>query len=302
MMNPLFSVSRAVLLRMSRASALGALIQRTSWGRRAVQRFVAGNTIDEAVAAAVEMKGRGFTVTLDRLGEASSGAKADAYAADAARLLEAQAAAGLEPNVSVKLTAIGLSEGSAAATARLENILMTAQRVNGFVRVDAEHAESLDALHEIVLTARAAGRPVGTVLQANMRRSVADCARLTAAGVPIRLVKGAYDPGADGVGDPAEVDTAYLALASTLLTTSLPLAFGTHDERILTQLAERSRGRAEAQLLYGVRSDLADRLASAGWRVRIYTPYGPDWWPYSLRRMAERPANLRFVLRSLFGR
>jgi proline dehydrogenase len=248
------------------------------------------------------MKGRGFTVTLDRLGEASTGAKADAYAADAAELLEAQAAAGLEPNVSVKLTAIGLSEGSAVATARLERILMTAQRVNGFVRVDAEHAESLDALHEIVLTARAAGRPVGTVLQANMRRSVADYTRLTAAGVPIRLVKGAYDAGADGVGDPAAVDAAYLALASTLLATSVPLAFGTHDERILTQLAERSRGRAEAQLLYGVRSDLADRLASAGWRVRIYTPYGPDWWPYSLRRMAERPANLRFVLRSLFGR
>ena len=287
---------------MSRASALGALVQRTGWGRRAVQRFVAGNTIDEAVAAAVEMKGRGFTVTLDRLGEASTGAKADAYAADAARLLEAQAAAGLEPNVSVKLTAVGLAEGSAAATARLERILMTAQRVNGFVRVDAEHAESLDALHEIVIAAHAAGRPVGTVLQANMRRSAADCVRLTAAGVPIRLVKGAYDPGVHGVGDPAAVDAAYLALASTLLTTSLPLAFGTHDERILTQLAERSRGRAEAQLLYGVRSDLADRLASAGWRVRIYTPYGPDWWPYSLRRMAERPANLRFVLRSLFGR
>ena len=287
---------------MSRASALGALVQRTSWGRRAVQRFVAGNTIDEAVAAAVEMKGHGFTVTLDRLGEASTGAKADAYAADAARLLEAQAAAGLEPNVSVKLTAIGLAEGSAAAAARLENILVTAQRVNGFVRVDAEHAESLDALHEIVLAAHVAGRPVGTVLQANMRRSVEDCARLTSAGVPIRLVKGAYDPGADGVGDPAAVDAAYLALASTLLATSVPLAFGTHDERILTQLAERSRGRAEAQLLYGVRSDLAERLASAGWRVRIYTPYGPDWWPYSLRRMAERPANLRFVLRSLFGR
>lgn len=287
---------------MSRAAALGVLIQRTSWGRRAVQRFVAGNTIDEAVAAAVEMKGRGFTVTLDRLGEASTGAKADAYAADAARLLEAQAAAGLEPNISVKLTAIGLAEGSAVATARLERILMAAQRVSGFVRVDAEHAESLDALHEIVLTARAAGRPVGTVLQANMRRSVADCERLTTAGVPIRLVKGAYDPGADGVGDSVAVDAAYLALASTLLATSVPLAFGTHDERILTQLAERSRGRAEAQLLYGVRSDLADRLATAGWRVRIYTPYGPDWWPYSLRRMAERPANLRFVLRSLFGR
>jgi proline dehydrogenase len=287
---------------MSRAAALGALVQQTSWGRRAVQRFVAGNTIDEAVAAAVEMKGRGFTVTLDRLGEASTGAKADAYAADAARLLEAQAAAGLGPNVSVKLTAIGLAEGSAVARARLERILMMAQRVSGFVRVDAEHAESLDALHEIVLTARAAGRPVGTVLQATMRRSVADCERLTTAGVPIRLVKGAYDPGADGVGDSAAVDAAYLALASTLLATSVPLAFGTHDERILTQLAERSRGRAEAQLLYGVRSDLADRLATAGWRVRIYTPYGPDWWPYSLRRMAERPANLRFVLRSLFGR
>jgi proline dehydrogenase len=87
-----------------------------------------------------------------------------------------------------------------------------------------------------------------------------------------------------------------------LLSTSVPLAFGTHDDRILEQLAERAHGRAEAQLLYGVRSDLAERLLSAGWRVRIYTPYGPDWWPYSLRRMAERPANLRFVLRSLFSR
>jgi len=115
-------------------------------------------------------------------------------------------------------------------------------------------------------------------------------------------VKGAYDPGADGVGDPAAVDAAYLALAGTLLASTVPVAFGTHDERILTLLAERSRGRAEAQLLYGVRSDLAERLLAAGWRVRIYTPYGPDWWPYSLRRMAERPANLRFVLRSLFTR
>ena len=153
-----------------------------------------------------------------------------------------------------------------------------------------------------MLAARAAGRPVGTVIQANMRRAPSDVALLTSAGVPIRLVKGAYDPGADGVGDPADVDAAYLALADQLLATSVPLAFGTHDDRILEQLAERAHGRAEAQLLYGVRSDLAERLLSAGWRVRIYTPYGPDWWPYSLRRMAERPANLRFVLRSLFGR
>ena len=301
-MNPLFAISRAVLLRMSRAAALGTLVQRPGGGRRAVQRFVAGNTIDEAVAVALEAKRRGFTVTLDRLGEASIGAAADAYAADASRLLEAQAAAGLEPNVSVKLTAIGLSEGERVAAGRLEVILTVAQRVNGFVRVDAEHGESLDALHRIVLAARRAGRPVGTVIQANMRRAPADVAHLTAAGVPIRLVKGAYDPGPDGIGEPAAVDAAYLALATQLMATTVPLAFGTHDDRILDQLAERGRGRAEAQLLYGVRSDLAERLVSAGWRVRIYTPYGPDWWPYSLRRMAERPANLRFVVRSLFGR
>jgi len=287
---------------MSRASALGALVQRTAWGRRAVQRFVAGNTIEEAVAVAVEAKRRGFTVTLDRLGEASTGAAADAYAADASRLLEAQAVASLEPNVSVKLTAIGLAEGEEVAARRLDQILAVAARVDGFVRVDAEHASSLDALNRIVLAARAAGRPVGTVIQANMRRAPADVALLTSAGVPIRLVKGAYDPGADGVGDPAAVDAAYLALAGQLLATSVPLAFGTHDDRILEQLAERARDRAEAQLLYGVRTDLAERLVRAGWRVRIYTPYGPDWWPYSLRRMAERPANLRFVLRSLFGR
>jgi proline dehydrogenase len=104
------------------------------------------------------------------------------------------------------------------------------------------------------------------------------------------------------VVDTAAVDVAYVALAEQLLNTEIPLAFGTHDDRILAKLVERSRGRAEAQLLYGVRADLADRLVANGWRVRIYTPYGPDWWPYSLRRMAERPANLRFVLRSLVGR
>ncbi|MFM8813706.1 MAG: proline dehydrogenase family protein, partial [Candidatus Limnocylindrus sp.] len=222
--------------------------------------------------------------------------------ADASRLLEAQAAAGLEPNVSVKLTAIGLAEGERVAADRLDQILAVAQRVNGFVRVDAEHRESLDALYRIVLAAREGGRPVGTVVQANMRRASADVEQLTAVGVPIRLVKGAYDPGADGFGDSAAVDAAYLSLAEQLLATTVPLAFGTHDDRILDQLTERGRGRAEAQLLYGVRSDLAERLLVAGWRVRIYTPYGPEWWPYSLRRMAERPANLRFVLRSLFGR
>lgn len=287
---------------MSRATALGRLVQRTGWGRRAVQRFVAGNTIEEAVAVALDAKRRGFTVTLDRLGEASTGEAADAYAADAMRLLDAQASAGLEPNVSVKLTAIGLAEGEQVAAKRLEEILAVAQRVSGFVRVDAEHGESLDSLYRVVLAARAAGRPVGTVIQANMRRAAADVARLTAAGVPIRLVKGAYDPGADGVGDPAAVDAAYLALATELMKSSVPLAFGTHDDRLLEALRERALGRAEAQLLYGVRTDLAERLAASGWRVRIYTPYGPDWWPYSLRRMAERPANLRFVLRSLVGR
>lgn len=287
---------------MSRAAALGRLVQRTSWGRRAVRRFVAGDTIPVAVEVALQLKRRGFTVTLDRLGEASSGAAADTYAADASALLTAQAAAGLEPNVSVKLTAIGLGEGSAAAAARLDRILATAQSVNGFVRVDAEYPHSLDQLHEIVIAARAAGRPVGTVVQANMKRSVADVERLIAAGIPVRLVKGAYDPGAEGVGDMEAVDAAYLALAARLIDSPLAIAFGTHDDRIISKLGTVAQSRGEIQLLYGVRTDLAERLVASGWRVRIYTPYGPDWWPYSLRRMAERPANLRFVLRSLVGR
>jgi proline dehydrogenase len=300
--NPFFAISRNVLLRMSRAAALGRLVQRTAWGRRSVRRFVAGDTIPAAVDVALDLKRRGFTVTLDRLGEASSGASADSYAADASALLTAQAAAGLEPNVSVKLTAIGLGEGSVIAAARLDRILATAQSVNGFVRVDAEYPHSLDQLHDIVCAARAAGRPVGTVVQANMQRSGADVERLITAGVPIRLVKGAYDPGAEGVGDMEAVNAAYFALAERLLTTPLRLAFGTHDDRIISKLGAAAQNRGEIQLLYGVRSELAEQLRAAGWRVRIYTPYGPDWWPYSLRRMAERPANLRFVLRSLFGR
>jgi proline dehydrogenase len=255
-----------------------------------------------AVEVALDLKRRGFTVTLDRLGEASSGAAADAYATDASSLLTAQAAAGLEPNVSVKLTAIGLGEGSAIAAARLDRILATAQGVNGFVRVDAEYPHSLDQMHEIVAAARAAGRPVGAVVQANMKRSGADVERLIAAGIPVRLVKGAYDPGAEGVGDMDAVNAAYLALAGRLLASPLPLAFGTHDDRIISKLGAGAQVRGEIQLLYGVRSELAERLVANGWRVRIYTPYGPDWWPYSLRRMAERPANLRFVLRSLVGR
>jgi proline dehydrogenase len=301
-MNLFTSVSRPVLLRMSRAAALGRLVQRTAWGRRSVRRFVAGDTIPVAVEVALDLKRRGFTVTLDRLGEASSGAAADAYAADASALLTAQAAAGLEPNVSVKLTAIGLGEGSARAAERLDRILATAQGVNGFVRVDAEYPHSLDQMHEIVAAARAAGRPVGAVVQANMQRSGADVERLIAAGIPVRLVKGAYDPGAEGVGDMDAVNAAYLALAERLLASTLPLAFGTHDDRIISKLGAAAQTRGEIQLLYGVRSELAERLVANGWRVRIYTPYGPDWWPYSLRRMAERPANLRFVLRSLVGR
>ena len=287
---------------MSRAAALGRLVQRTSWGRRSVRRFVAGDTIPAAVEVALDLKRRGFTVTLDRLGEASSGAPADAYAADASALLTAQAAAGLEPNVSVKLTAIGLAEGSAVAAARLDRILATARSVNGFVRVDAEYPNSLDQLHDVVCAARAAGRPVGTVVQANMRRSSADVERLVAAGIPVRLVKGAYDPGAEGVGDMEAVNAAYIGLAERLIASQIPLAFGTHDDRIIAKLGAAAQTRGEVQLLYGVRSDLAERLLASGWRVRIYTPYGSDWWPYSLRRMAERPANLRFVLRSLFSR
>jgi proline dehydrogenase len=301
-MNLFTSVSRPVLLRLSRAAGLGQLVQRTAWGRRSVRRFVAGDTIPVAVEVALNLKRRGFTVTLDRLGEASSGAPADAYAADASSLLTAQAAAGLEPNVSVKLTAIGLAEGNAVAAARLDRILETAQGVNGFVRVDAEYPNSLDQMHEIVAAARAAGRPVGAVVQANMQRSAADLERLIAAGIPVRLVKGAYDPGAEGVGDIEAVNVAYLALAERLIATNLPIAFGTHDDRIISRLGAAAQTRGEIQLLYGVRSELAEQLRADGWRVRIYTPYGPDWWPYSLRRMAERPANLRFVLRSLIGR
>lgn len=301
-MNLFASVIRSVLLRLSREKRLGALIQRTGWGSRAVRRFVAGNTIAEAIDIAVAMKMRGFTTTLDRLGEASTGVTADAYASDAVSLLEEQAAANLEPNVSVKLTAIGLGEGSARAAERLDRILATAQGVNGFVRVDAEYPHSLDQMHEIVAAARVAGRPVGAVVQANMQRSGADVERLIAAGIPVRLVKGAYDPGADGVGDMEAVNAAYLSLAERLLASPLPLAFGTHDDRIISKLGAAAQARGEIQLLYGVRSDLAERLVASGWRVRIYTPYGPDWWPYSLRRMAERPANLRFVLRSLVGR
>ena len=301
-MNLFTAVSRPVLLRLSRAAGLGRLVQRTAWGRRSVRRFVAGDTIPVAVEVALDLKRRGFTVTLDRLGEASSGAAADAYAGDASSLLTAQAAAGLEPNVSVKLTAIGLAEGNAVAAARLDRILATAQGVNGFVRVDAEYPNSLDQMHEIVAAARAAGRPVGAVVQANMQRSGADVERLIAAGIPVRLVKGAYDPGAEGVGDMEAVNAAYLSLAERLLASPLPLAFGTHDDRIISKLGAGAQARGEIQLLYGVRSDLAEQLLASGWRVRIYTPYGPDWWPYSLRRMAERPANLRFVLRSLVGR
>ncbi len=297
----------ALLIALSHNRRLRAFAERSPLGRRMARRFVAGESLADALAAVEASRGAGVTATLDHLGEnVTTPAAAEQAAASAVESLEALHAGGFEANVSVKLTQFGLDLNAALVQRLLRSVAERAAALGGFVRVDMEGSAYTDRTLELVLATHAAGLPVGTVLQSALRRTAGDAERLIAAGIRIRLVKGAYrEPVSLAFATKAEVDGSYRWLTERLLAAGNYPAIATHDPNIIaaTLGAARQQGlppeRFEFQMLYGIRRDLQASLRRQGWRVRVYVPYGAEWYPYFMRRLAERPANLLFLLRNL---
>src|SRR5688572_12695387 len=279
-------------------------------GSRAfARRFIAGETVDDAIAAVRQIQSQGLLCTLDYLGESvTSLAAADTATREYLQLIEAVDRAGVERNLSLKLTQLGLDVDRAICIDNLRKILTAAAPCGFFVRIDMESSAYTEATLRIFETVwRLGHRNVGVVLQSCLYRSEKDFERVNALGARIRLVKGAYrEPKSVAYQLKSDVDAAYVRIAKRLITEGTYPAIATHDEKILDEVkrfaAERgvSSDRYEFQMLYGIRRDLQNGLRDAGYRVRVYVPFGREWFPYFMRRLGERPANVSFVVRSLF--
>ncbi|TAL13293.1 MAG: proline dehydrogenase [Chloroflexota bacterium] len=302
---------RAVILGLTHRRFIGRLATRLPLTRSMVARFVAGETMDAAMPALERMRAAGYRTTVDILGESVRSAAAARAAANAyVAALHSLDQAGLDLNVSLKLSQMGLLLDSAIMRENVARILTAAAASNAFVRIDMEDHTTTDAtlaVWEELRPVMAGSGDVGVVLQAMLLRTPADAERLVGAGARIRLCKGAYREPADVAHQArADVDAAYLAVMRRLLDEGHYPALATHDDRIVDEAIAyaRERGigpeRFEFQMLYGVRRDLQERLLKEGWTVRIYVPIGSEWYPYFMRRLAERPANVLFLIGSLW--
>lgn len=272
------------------------------------RRFVAGETLEEAIAAARACNNAGMLVSLDYLGENST-TTADAQRARDAYLeiFERIHQEGLQANVSCKLTQLGLDLNADFCQGLVISIVEFAARYENFLRVDMEGSAYTQRTIDLVSNVRARNPAIGTVIQAYLYRSETDIQNLLACGCRIRLCKGAYKEPAD-VAYPAkkDVDYNYARLMKILLPSGFYHGIATHDPRMIAETIRWAAARKitkddfEFQMLYGVRTDLQRRLVKDGYRIRVYIPYGNDWFPYFMRRLAERPANLGFMIRNLF--
>ena len=272
-------------------------------------RFVAGTTLDEAVAAVRVLNAGGESATLDVLGESvADRTSADRAAAAYVATIERIAAEGLDANVSIKLTQMGLDLGVDECLAVLAPVVDAGTRHGVFVRIDMESSDYTDRTLQVVDRLRADGRDAGPVIQAYLHRSPDDVERLADDRVRTRVCKGAYAESPEVAHqDRLAIGDAFVELCRRLLEADAYPGIATHDPDMLSRVAAvvRERGighdRFEFQMLYGVRRDLQRRLLEAGYRVRVYVPYGTEWYPYFMRRLAERPSNVWFVLRSVLG-
>lgn len=305
---------RSFFIGLSTNKPFRAFSERSSIGRRVSRRFVAGMTVDEAIAAAAQLNDEGIDVSLDSLGESVlQVAQAEASAAIYHQLLDAIDARRLRANVSIKLTQVGMDIGGPVAGPALAErivgeVVAHAARTSNFVRIDMEGSAYTEAT--IAITERLHRRypgAVGTVLQAYLFRTAQDVDRLLAQGIRIRLCKGAYKEPAE-IAFPAksDVDANYCKLMKRLVSSPVFCGIATHDEIIIDDLcryvAEHNIDKRafEFQMLYGVRRDLQRKLAANGFGVRVYVPFGTEWYPYFMRRLAERPANVLFLAKNFF--
>jgi proline dehydrogenase len=303
---------------LARKAILAAATHR--WTRRFVNRygmrlgaarFVAGETLDQCLAVLANLNAKGLHANTTLLGEdVESRREAESVVAEFRKVLDRIGERGLRANLAVKLTHLGLLIDEELAFENVAALADHAAGLGNFVRIDMEHSSVVDATLRIYGRLRESGREnVGCVLQAYLYRTPNDLESLLPAAPNMRLVKGAYlEPPDIAYPKKPDVDTAYRKLLERALTGGAYVAIATHDEKLIEhsiRLADRlgiGRDRFEFQMLYGVRPQLQRDLVARGFKVLVATPYGPEWYPYLMRRLAERPANLLFLLRNLFAR
>jgi proline dehydrogenase len=299
---------RKFLLFLSGQQRLRRWMETSSIARRLAQRFVAGDTLEHALQVCRRVNADGISATLDYLGEHVRNLDEAAQCRDVyLRSLRLIVDGGINSNVSLKLTQFGISLDEKACLENVSMLVEAAAAAGNFVRVDMESSEYTDRTLRLVEKLHARHGACGTVIQAYLFRSAKDIERLCAKGIRVRLCKGAYlEPPAVAFPDKRDVDRNYIELARTLLAIGNYPAIATHDENIILRLIDHCRresispDRFEFQMLYGIRRDLQRKLIADGFRLRLYIPYGEAWYPYFMRRLAERPANLLFLARNLF--
>jgi proline dehydrogenase len=298
---------RSFLLHLSRKKRVAPLIMNNVISRRVARRFVAGETLDDAIEAGREVNRAKRSASLDLLGEnVSDEAGARRAAQEYVAIFDRIAREKLDANVSLKLTQLGLDIGKPLCQELLEGIVAHAAGLENFVRVDMEGSTYTQRTVEITKRVRAKYSNVGTVMQAYLYRAEQDIKDLLNVGCRLRLCKGAYkEPPDIAFPKKADVDANYVKLMELLLSSGIYHGIATHDPAMIQAtkifVRERNIGREqfEFQMLYGIRPDLQNRLVREGYRLRVYIPFGTDWFPYFMRRLAERPANLLFFLRNV---
>jgi proline dehydrogenase len=303
------AASKALFHTLAQVDPLRRLVSR--YGMRPsgfARRFIAGETVEEAISAVAPLPDRGLRLTLDYLAESvASFEEAQAAAQEYVRIIDAIVRSGIERNISLKLTQLGLDVDRATAVDNMRRILEPADRDGFFVRIDMENSPYVDRTLQVLETLWQQGhRGLGTVIQSCLIRSPRDVQRLSEMGVRVRLVKGAYrEPKTVAFQDKSQVDAAFVELMRDLLDRGTFPAIATHDPAMIevTKAYARERGyakdRFEFQMLYGIRRDLQAALVAEGYGMRIYVPFGRQWFPYFMRRLGERPANVAFVLRGV---
>ncbi len=306
-------ILRDIFLAMSKSTPMRDFVVNFPLSRRVSRRFVAGETLDEAIQVVKKLNAQGLGVTFDQLGESVSLESEAREAKDGyLRALDAIAANKVSSQVSVKLTQMGLDISPDLCLDNMRQILRRAKEIGTFVTIDMEDAQHTQVTLNAFKTLREEFDNVGIVIQSYLYRSEQDMQALYQLGANVRLCKGAYkEPAEVAFPEKKDVDANYLKLAQIFLqsngnNTGAYLDLATHDEKIIDWAREYTtthkvdRQRFEFQMLYGIRADLQRKLVSEGYTMRVYVPYGSHWYPYFMRRLAERPANVIFLISNLF--
>jgi proline dehydrogenase len=303
-------VLKATLLKAAASPMLKRQVTSNPVAWRVARRFIAGDQLDDAERTIHELNSAGMSVALDHLGE-NTESEGQARAATTAYLaaLDRIQDQGLDANISIKLTALGLDLGHDLAAEEAAKVAARGKEVGAMVGVDMESAVYVDRTLDLVASLKESYDHVGVCLQSYLHRTPADLERLNGLGIPVRLVKGAYqEPPEVALQRKPEVDAAYERLLDVLVRDNAYPMVATHDERMvgltksLVATHRRDRSTFEFQMLHGVRRDLQSQVVAEGYRLRVYVPYGDQWYPYFMRRLAERPANLYFFVSNLLKR